>query len=322
MLAFTSLNRRRALPTLTALLGLELTPNRHREKLISAAGGLLGILLVMAVSAHFVGASSAGMMVASMGASAVLLFAVPHGSLSQPWPVLGGQLLSAAVGVTCARLIPDARIAAPVAVGLAIGLMYYARCIHPPGGATALTAVLGGPALQALGYRYVLTPVLLNTLIILVVAVVVNAPFPWRRYPAALVKRSPPPRPEVPAISQEHLAYALRQMGSLIDVSEEDLAEIYALAQHHARGTHLSPAQIRVGGCYTNGRADSLWAIRQVVQEVRGTSPEHDLVLYRVVAGHEGKGHGTCTRSALALWAREEVPPPAHERGGPGSRAA
>jgi hypothetical protein len=154
-----------------------------------------------------------------------------------------------------------------------------------------------------------------------VVAVVVNAPFAWRRYPAALVKRSPPPRPEVPAISQEHLAHALRQMGSLIDVSEEDLAEIYALAQHHARGTHLSPAQIRVGGCYANGRTDSGWAVRQVVQEVRGTSPEHDLVLYRVVAGHEGRGNGTCTRSALALWAREEVPPPARERGGP-SRAA
>lgn len=316
------MTHRRPLQQLTALLGLERTPTRHPEKLLSAAGGFIGILLVLAISAHFVGVTSASLIVASMGASAVLLFAAPHGPLSQPWPLLGGHLLSAAAGVTCARLIPDPRLAAPAAVGLAIGVMYYARCIHPPGGATALTAVLGGPALQGLGYGYLLTPVLLNAVILLAVAVAVNAAFPWRRYPAALVKRSTPPRPEVQALSHEHLAFALRQMGSLIDVSEEDLAEIYALAQHHARGTHLAPEQIREGGCYANGRADPRWAIRQVVKVMPGPSPEQDLVQYRVVAGYAGRSQATCTRAALALWAREEVPPPERDDGAPGSRAA
>ncbi len=53
-----------------------------------------------------------------------------------------------------------------------------------------------------------------------------------------------------------------------------------------------------------------------------GPSPEQDLVQYRAVAGHLGRGHGTCTRPALALWAREEVAPPARDDGSPGSRAA
>ncbi|MDY7227220.1 HPP family protein [Hyalangium rubrum] len=287
-----------------------MTRSQHPEKLISAAGGFVGILLVLLVSAYFVGPTSASLVVASMGASAVLLFAAPHGPLSQPWPVFGGHLLSAVAGVTCCRFISDPRIAAPAAVGLAIGVMYYARCIHPPGGATALTAVLGGPALQELGYQYVFTPVLLNAVIILVVAVAVNAPFAWRRYPVAWARRAPPPRPEAPAISQEHLTFALRQMGPLLEVTEEELAELYAMAQHHAGGTHLSPTQIRLGGCYANGRADARWAIRQVVDEQPGATPEQDVVEYRVVAGYEGRGSGRCTRAALALWAREEVPPP------------
>jgi hypothetical protein len=242
-----------------------------------------------------------------MGASAVLLFAAPHGALSQPWSFVGGHVLSAIVGVACCKLIPDPRLAGPASVGLAIGVMYYARCIHPPGGATALTAVLGGAAVRDLGFGYVLMPVLLNAVILLAIAVTFNAPFPWRRYPAYFVRRRK--RATSPLLTHEHLSFALRQMGTLIDVTEEDLAEIYSLAAHHAEGTHLSPSQIRVGGCYANNRSDPRWAIRQVVDELPGATPDQDTVLYWVLAGYEGRGSGTCTRGALALWAREEVSP-------------
>ncbi|MDB5296908.1 MAG: hypothetical protein JWO31_2891, partial [Phycisphaerales bacterium] len=180
-------NRR---PGPRALLGIEPAPAGHREQLISAAGGFAGILLVWAATACLAGPpAAAGAVMASVGASAVLLFAAPHGPMSQPWPVLGGHALSAAVGVACHRLLPDPRLAAPAAVGLAIGVMYYARCLHPPGGATALAAVLGGPAVHALGYRYVLAPVLLDAGVVLAAGVLVNAPFPRRRYPAALARR-------------------------------------------------------------------------------------------------------------------------------------
>ena len=67
--------------------------------------------------------------------------------------------------------------------------MYYTRCIHPPGGATALAAVIGGPNIHALGYQYTLTPIAINTAIILLVGLLFNALFHWRRYPAFLLSK-------------------------------------------------------------------------------------------------------------------------------------
>lgn len=157
----------------------------HLEKWISATGGLVGLSAVLLISQAELGISGAAGLVASMGASAVLLFAVPHGPLSQPWAVFGGHLVSAVVGVTCADIITQPMLAGAVAVAAAIGAMHYLRCIHPPGGATALTAVVGGDAVHQLGYQFVVTPVMLNAATILAVALLFNAPFPWRRYPVA-----------------------------------------------------------------------------------------------------------------------------------------
>ncbi|MCI0506272.1 MAG: HPP family protein [Gammaproteobacteria bacterium] len=153
---------------------------------MSTLGGFIGITAVILVSHDFLGADDSSMIIASMGASSVLLFAVPHGPLSQPWAVLGGHTLSAFIGVTCGVVVPDKYIAAALAVGLSIGAMHYLRCIHPPGGATALTAVIGGGAIQSLGYQFVVTPVLINACVILIAAIGINFPFPARRYPLAL----------------------------------------------------------------------------------------------------------------------------------------
>lgn len=214
-------------PSWTDMLGIELSPVSHRERLISALGGFFGLLLVYLAS-HAFGGAPAPLLVFSIGASAVLVFAVPHGALSQPWPVLGGHLVSALAGVASARLVADPTLAAATALGLAIVAMHYLRCIHPPGGATALVAVLGGAPVTALGFGFVLVPVLLNVLTLLVAAVAFNACFPWRRYPAFLARR--PPRPTIEAIAHEDFVYALRQMDSFIDVSEDDLLRIYELA--------------------------------------------------------------------------------------------
>lgn len=170
-----------------ALAGVA-TGNGHLERLLSGLGGLIGLAAVIQVSQAQLGLAGAAALIASMGASAVLLFAVPHGPLSQPWPLLGGHLVSALVGVTCAQLLPGPLPAAPLAVGLAIAAMHYLRCIHPPGGATALSAVIGGDTVQQLGFQFVLTPVLVNAAIIFLVALVFNYPFAWRRYPFVLAK--------------------------------------------------------------------------------------------------------------------------------------
>ena len=163
------------------------------------AGGLVGILGVALVSQTQLGLAGSASIIASMGSSAVLLFAVPHGPLSQPWPVFGGHLVSAIVGVTCAKLIPAPMLAAAIAVALAIGAMHFLRCIHPPGGATALGAVLGGDAVHQLGYQFVTTPVMLNAITILLVAFLFNAPFAWRRYPVAWALVADPPALAPPA---------------------------------------------------------------------------------------------------------------------------
>ena len=205
----------------------------EREHWISAGGGLIGILAVLWVSHYWMAGHGGVLAVASMGASAVLLFAAPHGALSQPWPVFGGNLVSALIGVTCARWLGhEPMLAASLAVSLSIAAMYGLRCLHPPGGATALYAVLGGETVHTLGYSYVLSPVLLNVVVLLAVAVAFNYPFAWRRYPQCWHRRSSEvaDAAEDRMIPHGNLVYALSQLDTFVDVSEDDLQRIYALA--------------------------------------------------------------------------------------------
>jgi CBS-domain-containing membrane protein len=129
-------------------------------------------------------------------------------------------------------LISPTELAAALAVALAIGAMHLCRCIHPPGGATAITAVIGGSAVTDLGYAFVWRPVMLNALTIALVAVLFNALFPWRRYPAHLVRRrriaaATVGEPGLP--SHEEVVAALRSLDSFIDVSEDDLVHLYRI---------------------------------------------------------------------------------------------
>jgi CBS domain-containing membrane protein len=205
----------------------------EREHWISACGGLLGIMAVLWVGHFRLGGHGGLLAVASMGAASVLLFAVPHGALSQPWPLVGGNVVSAVIGVTCARwLVAEPMLAAALAVALSIAAMYILRCLHPPGGATALYAVLGGDTVHALGYGYVLSPVLLDVVVLLSVAVAFNYPFAWRRYPQSWHRRSQPvaATAEEGMIPHSNLVYALSQIDTFVDVSEEDLQRIYTLA--------------------------------------------------------------------------------------------
>jgi CBS-domain-containing membrane protein len=223
----------------------------EREHWVSAAGGLVGILAVLWVSHFWLDGHGGVLAIASMGASAVLLFAAPHGALSQPWPVFGGHLVSALVGVSCARWLGgEPMLAASAAVALSIAAMYSLRCLHPPGGATALYAVLGGESVHALGFGYLFSPVLLNVVVLLAVAVAFNYPFAWRRYPQSWHRRSQAVAEpaEESMIPHSSLVFALSQIDTFVDVSEEDLQRIYALAlgQHHAVSDQPSEAQAAV----------------------------------------------------------------------------
>ncbi|MGZ3253432.1 MAG: HPP family protein [Burkholderiaceae bacterium] len=116
------------------------------EQMRACAGALFGLMLTGLLSYSLLGrASATAYLIAPMGASAVLLFCVPASPLAQPWSIIGGNLVSALIGVTCAKLFVDAPLLAAALAGcLAIGAMFSLRCLHPPSGAVALTAVLGG----------------------------------------------------------------------------------------------------------------------------------------------------------------------------------
>lgn len=213
-------------PAIGKWLGIELVEVSVTEKLVAALGGGLAVLVVVDLSGLALPGSAGVPVVASMGASAVLLFDVPHGPLSQPWPVLAGHGVSAVIGVACARVVPHTELAVACAVGGAIGAMHQLKCIHPPGGATAFTAVLGGDAVRQLGFGFVVFPVLTNALAMVLLAVVLNAAFPWRRYPSAL-NRVPKPRADAGGPpSHAAVLAALRSLDSFVDVSEDDLIRL------------------------------------------------------------------------------------------------
>ncbi len=298
------------------LLGIGHNTTSHREKLLATTGALLSIAAVYWLTAqadHGLITDHAGILiVASMGASAVLLFAVPHGALSQPWAVFGGHVVSAIIGVTCQKLLPEGFIAAGVSVGLAVGAMYYLRCIHPPGGATALSAVIGGSSVHGLGYEYVLFPVMLNVVALLLIAIAFNLFFPWRRYPEHLSRRftaSPSTRPadrEV-ELTQEDFSAAMHELDSFFDITTESLTSLLELAKQHAEQKIDHPEHIIAGHFYSNGKLGALWSIRQVVDASSDKVGSKDKVIYKVIEGDGDYETGICQREEFRQWARFEV---------------
>ncbi len=221
---------------LLRLIGVNQQTTSHAEKFVSFLGGFISIYAIYLITNKLLGAEEAVYIIPSMGATAVLLFAAPSAPFSQPWNVFGGHLISAVIGVACYQLIPDIHIAAAASVGLAIWAQYYLRCIHPPGGATALAAVIGSSQIHDLGYLYVVTPVLINTSVILIVAVIFNALFSWRSYPASLATKASELKvtEHYAPIKHENFVYALSQIDSLVDINEDDLLKIYSLATIHS----------------------------------------------------------------------------------------
>ncbi|TFW35021.1 HPP family protein [Massilia horti] len=208
----------------------------------AVAGALIGLLLTSAVSHLALGPHAAAYLIAPMGASAVLLFCLPASPLAQPWSIIGGNFISALIGVTCAKAIANPMLAAPLAVCLAIGAMFYLRCLHPPGGAVALTAALGEPAVHAAGYHFALWPVGLNSLLLALAALLFNN-LTGRRYPHAQqsamqnthATRDPVPLARI-GFKKEDLDAALARYGQVLAVSRDDLEAIIFETEIQAYG--------------------------------------------------------------------------------------
>ena len=229
------------------------TPMRPADAVRGGLGALLGLLFAGLLGRLAVGGDDwlHPLLVAPIGASAVLVFAVPASPLAQPRSVLGGNIVSALVGVTVALLIPAPVIAAPLAVGLAIATMMLLGCLHPPGGAVALICVIGGPKVAEAGYLFALNPVALDS------GLLVLAGMAWGR----LTGHAYPHKPPAPVASPHHtrdpvpaarigydaadLDAALARYGELLDVSREDLDALFRQVELSA--AQRLHAQIRCG---------------------------------------------------------------------------
>jgi CBS domain-containing membrane protein len=230
----------------TLVSGYRASHPRFSEKLISSAGAFIAIaaltLEVTQISQEF---SVMIPVLASMGASTFLLFAVPHSPMAQPWPMFGGHIVSAFMGVACASLIPHPVIATASAVALAIFAMHLLHCMHPPSAATAMIAVLGGPEVHAMGYAFCYEVVALNAVTLLLLALFINNVMPGRRYP--MFDSHHPHHEKFLAkpvkqvrLTEEDFEWALGKMDGFVDVSKEDLLDIYEFALEHANLKHAN----------------------------------------------------------------------------------
>ena len=203
-----------------------------RDRLISGFGALLGIIATGVLVRSLAGAGAhMPLLIAPIGAAAVLLFAVPASPMAQPWSVLGGNLISAIVGVSVARIGADPMVAAGLAVGAAIAAMALLRCLHPPGGAVALTAVLGGPVIHAMGYGFVIAPVGVGTVLLLAMAWGFHR-FSGHSYPHVAKPLAEPV--STADFSREDLIKAIEDYPDVLDVDIADLEELLHAAEHEA----------------------------------------------------------------------------------------
>jgi len=197
-----------------------------RERLRVVAGAVFGLLLAALATRLLKGEATAlPWLIAPMGASAVLVFGVPASPMAQPWSVVGGNTVSALVGIACVQAIGTAPWAAALAVGLAIGAMFALRCLHPPGGASALLVTLSGVH----DFHFALVPVLLNSVLLVAAGIAYNNTT-RRRYPHG--QRSAAPSPDAkadaaaPRVSEADLDAVLARYNQVLDVSRDDLKSL------------------------------------------------------------------------------------------------
>jgi len=155
-----------------------------KEWFLSWLGAFLGVGLVAYLSSRYCEPHGTVLLIGSFGASAVLVYGTVKSPLAQPRNLLGGHMVSALVGVTCQQFFGNLPwLACALAASFAILAMHITKTLHPPGGATALIAIVGGPKIHDLGYMYILIPSGAGALILLIVALFFNNLFQTRRYP-------------------------------------------------------------------------------------------------------------------------------------------
>lgn len=163
----------------------------YKEYFWSFIGSFVGIGSIALIQTFFFNQIENIFLIGSFGASSVLIYGAIQSPLAQPRNLIGGHIISACIGVTIYKLLPEIIwITAPLAVSLSIIAMQFTKTLHPPGGATALIAIIGTEKIKALGYLYVLFPVLSGSLILFIVALLFNNITTYRNYPKDIYLRT------------------------------------------------------------------------------------------------------------------------------------
>lgn len=203
-----------------------------RNQSLACLGALTGIFI-----SAYIGSLTARdvtqmvWLVPPMGASAVLLFAVPASPMAQPWPAIGGNVISALIGIGIAHNMPINALSAGLAVACAIGVMSLLRCLHPPGGAAALVGLFGGASSS---YAFPLVPVGLNAVILVAIAWLYHR-LCGQRYPHVSTAPAPKMDRDRPwTFSRRDMSAALEDMGETFDIAAEDLTNLLRRVEQKA----------------------------------------------------------------------------------------
>ena len=209
------------------------------ERLKVAFSAFMALFIVTWISLQLAGTGADIVLLASMGASAVLLFGLPNSPLAKPWSFAGGHLISATVGLICSHLFTDLALMAAVTIGIVLFVMYIFECMHPPGGATALVPVIASTE-QVLGYEFLLYPVALNVFVLLAVALLLQKFWlkrgmqkPAQHFDPLHLHQDQSPLKRL-GLQPEDLLSALNSFNTVVDISEQDLEQLYHQAQLHA----------------------------------------------------------------------------------------
>lgn len=259
-----------------------------RDRSIACLGAFIAIGLAGLVSGWAVGNDGhLPLLVAPLGASTVLLFAVPASPLAQPWAIIGGNTISALVGIAVAHLVPDKAIAAAIAVACAIAVMSLLRCLHPPGGAASLLGVLGGPTAASFSFGFALVPVGLNSVLLVLVGVLFHRfsrhSYPHRPTPVMAKTHGTkdlPPQLRT-SLTDSDIDAALAEGGEAQDISRDDLYRIVRRAELSALDRTASVPRCAdvMSRDVVSVRADAPW------REAHALLRAHDLRILPVVDG-------------------------------------
>ena len=200
--------------------------------LAATAGAALAIALTGALTRAAGGAPGLPWLIAPMGASAVLVFMLPASPLAQPWPLVAGNLIAAAIGLVLGQLVPMPVLAAALAVALAIIAMRLAHCLHPPAGGTAVLAALATPVEVAAGWQFLIWPVAVN------VGLLAAAGWAWNRLTGhSWPHRMAPATPmDAPMIRAEHIDAVFDTWDEDLDIDRADLHALIGAIERRARG--------------------------------------------------------------------------------------